>query len=158
MECSKHLSAGWIIRKVDEMKFVKTKRTQKYINMAFLWIMGAIFLLPLFWMISTSLKPDDQIMSVPAVWWPSPMKLSNYIEAVRAFPFVRYFFNTAFIAIAKVGGTLLTAALAGYAFAKLTWRGRDAIFFITIATMFIPGQVLLVPMYILFSKVGWINT
>jgi len=140
------------------MKFVKTKRSQGIVNMVFLWVMGAIFLLPLFWMISTSLKPDDQIMSSTAIWLPSPIKWSNYIEAVKAFPFVRYFFNTAFIAIAKVAGTLLTAAMAGYAFAKLTWRGRDAVFFVTIATMFIPGQVLLVPMYILFSKMGWINT
>lgn len=140
------------------MKLIKTKRAEGIIRIVFLSIMGVIFLIPLFWMISTSLKPDDQLMTSPAVWWPSPLKWSNFSEAVRAFPFVRYFFNTAFISVAKVAGTLLTAAMAGYAFAKLTWRGRDQVFFITIATMFIPGQVLLVPMYIIFSKMGWINT
>ncbi len=140
------------------MQLVKTKRAEERVNMVFLWIMGAVFLLPLFWMISTSLKPDDQIMTSPVIWWPSPLKWSNYLEAVKAFPFGRYFFNTAFIAVSKVLGTLLTAAMAGYAFAKLAWRGRDKIFYITIATMFIPTQVLLVPTYILFSKLGWINT
>ena len=140
------------------MRLLKTMHNRKILNVVFLWIMGAIFLLPLFWMISTSLKPDDQIMSSPAVWWPSPVKWSNYIDAVKAFPFLRYFLNTAFIAIIKVFGTLLTSAMAGYAFAKLTWKGRNAVFLITIATMFIPGQVLLVPMYIFFSKLGWINT
>lgn len=126
--------------------------------MILLWAIGIVFLIPLFWMISTSLKPDEQIMSAQLIWLPNPIEWKNYIEAVQAFPFVRYFFNSTFLAVTKVIGTLFTAAMAGYAFAKLTWKGRDTIFFITIATMFIPGQVLLIPMYILFSKIGWVNT
>ena len=123
-----------------------------------LWGFGVIFLIPLFWMISTSLKPDTQVMAVPAVWIPRPPQFKNYISAVKAFPFLRYFFNTTLISSLKVFGTLLSAAMAGYALAKLRWKGRDTVFMVTIATMFIPGQVLLIPMYIIFSKMGWINT
>ena len=133
-------------------------RRAGFVRITVLWIAGAVFLFPLFWMISTSLKPTDQIMSAPPIWLPAPIRWRNYLEAIRAFPFVRYFLNSTVLAGLKVTGTLFTAAMAGYAFAKLSWCGRDRAFYVTVATMFIPGQVLLVPMYMLFSRIGWINT
>ena len=144
--------------KMTAKSLLKPLKGGSWIRNLVLIVCGIVFLIPLFWMISTSLKPDEQIMAIPAVWIPRPLQWKNYLLAVRAFPFVRYFLNTTFISVVKVAGTLLTAAMGGYAFAKLSWPGRDKIFVITIATMFIPAQVLLVPMYILFAKLGWINT
>ncbi len=134
------------------------RRILKTANIIFLSGAGLVFLIPLFWMLTTSLKTDSQFMSVPIVWIPKPFVWTNYIDAVKAFPFLRYFWNTAFISILKVLGTILTAALAAYAFTKLKWKGRDTIFYITVATMFLPLQVLVVPTYLIFSKLGWINT
>ena len=117
-------------------------RRAGFVRITVLWIAGAVFLFPLFWMISTSLKPTDQIMSAPPIWLPSPIRWRNYLEAIRAFPFVRYFLNSTVLAGLKVTGTLFTAAMAGYAFAKLSWCGRDRAFYVTVATMFIPDELL----------------
>ncbi len=134
------------------------KRVIRILNIVFLSGMGIIFLIPLFWMITTSLKTDIQFMAAPPVWIPKPVVWTNYIESIKAFPFLRYFWNTSFISILRVTGTLLTSALGAYAFAKLKWKGRDAIFYITVATMFLPLQVLIVPTYLIFAKLGWVNT
>jgi len=76
----------------------------------------------------------------------------------KGIPFFRYFWNTSFLAILNVVGTLFSASLVAYSFSKLRWKGRNQLFYITIATMFIPSQVLIIPTYLLFSKLGWVNT
>lgn len=118
--------------------------------------LGILFLIPLFWMISTSLKPDEETMIIK--WIPSRLEWRNYVEAVRAFPFFKYLRNTVFLTVVNTIGTILTGSLVAYGFAKLRWKGRRALFSITIATMFIPGQVLIIPVYIMYSKLGWVNT
>ncbi|WP_110990894.1 MULTISPECIES: carbohydrate ABC transporter permease [unclassified Mesotoga] len=119
---------------------------------------SVVYLIPLFWMVSTSLKPDSQIMSIPMQWFPRPPQWGNYGKAIESFPFFRYFFNTVFLTVMNVLGNTVTASLVAYSFSKLQWRGRNLLFYITIATMFIPGQVLIIPVYILFTQLGWINT
>jgi len=117
---------------------------------------AVIFLIPLFWMMSTSLKPDEETMIIR--WIPSRLEWQNYVRAVRAFPFFRYLRNTVFLTVVNTVGTVLTGSLVAYGFAKLRWKGRKALFLVTIATMFIPGQVLIIPVYIMYSKIGWVNT
>ncbi|WP_084251395.1 carbohydrate ABC transporter permease [Kosmotoga arenicorallina] len=117
-----------------------------------------MYLIPLFWMISTSLKPNEQVMSIPMKWFPNPPQWKNYVDAVKSFPFLRYAGNTLFLTAMNVIGNMFTASLVAYSFSKLRWRGRDTLFYITIATMFIPGQVLIIPIYILFTHLGWVNT
>jgi len=109
-------------------------------------------------MISTSLKPEPQVMTVPVQWFPKPIQWKNYLEAVKAFPFFRYFSNTLLLTILNVTGALFSASLVAYSFSKLHWKGRDILFYITIATMFIPTQILIIPTYLLFSELGWVNT
>ena len=136
----------------------KVKLTRKLFLYGILILFSIIFLIPLFWMISTSLKPESQVMSVPVQWLPKPPQWRNYLDAVQSFPFFRYFSNTLLLTVLNVVGTLFSASLAAYGFSKLNWRGRDQLFYITIATMFIPSQVLIIPTYLLFTQLGWVNT
>jgi multiple sugar transport system permease protein len=132
------------------------KRMRKVIVYAFLTGFAVLFLIPLFWMVSTSFKPDEEVMIVK--WIPSRLEWQNYVKAVRAFPFFKYLRNTVFLTVVNTIGTVLTGSLVAYGFAKLRWKGRKALFLVTIATMFIPGQVLIIPVYIMYSKIGWVNT
>jgi multiple sugar transport system permease protein len=136
----------------------KTNTIRSFTIYGVLGFFSIVYLVPLFWMVSTSLKPDTQIMSIPMRWLPDPPQWSNYSEAVKSFPFFRYTANTVFITLMNVLGNTLTASLVAYSFSKLQWKGRNLLFYITIATMFIPGQVLIIPVYIIFTQLGWVNT
>lgn len=120
--------------------------------------LGVVFLLPLFWMISTSLKPPRQIFVFPPVWIPHPLMWSTYLEALNFVPFFLYLKNTLTICISTVIGVLLSCSLVAYGFSRVQWPERNIVFIILLATMMIPYQVTLIPMYIVFNKLGWINT
>lgn len=119
---------------------------------------GILFVIPFFWMVSSSLKTEAQIYILPVQWIPHPFEWSNYPAAWNDVPFARYFLNTAIITFANLVGTIFSCSLAAYAFARLRFKGRDALFFITLMTMMLPGQVTLVPQFIFFRQLNWINT
>jgi multiple sugar transport system permease protein len=122
-----------------------------------LLVAGTIaFGIPLFWMVSTSLKPDSELFG--GALWPRTAMWSNYARAVESFPFVRYGANTLFLTGVNIVGTVISAAMAGYAFSRLRWPGRDAIFLVLLATMMIPPQVTMIPVFLLFRWLGWYNT
>lgn len=120
--------------------------------------LGALFFLPFVFMVSTSLKAERQIFVYPPIWIPNPVIWRNYTDVFDYAPFLRYLMNTLLIVAAHVVGTVLTCSLAGYAFARLRAPGRDLIFMIMIGTMMVPWMVTLIPVYILFAKLQWINT
>jgi multiple sugar transport system permease protein len=114
--------------------------------------LGAVtMILPFLWMLSTSLKPESQIFRFPPVWIPSQWQWSNYTEAMEAAPFGRYFLNTAIFATAVTISNLLFCSMAAYAFARLHFRGRDLLFILVLGTMMIPGQVTMVPVFIMLK-------
>jgi len=121
-------------------------------------ILAFVMLLPLFWMISTSLKPNEQVYLIPPKWIPNPIMWSNYPRAFSFAPFGLFIKNSIIITAICVVGVVFSSSLAGYSFAKLRWPGRDIIFFILLGTMMLPGQVTMIPIFILFKKLGWINT
>jgi ABC-type glycerol-3-phosphate transport system permease component len=121
-------------------------------------VVAFIMLLPFFWMVSTSLKPNEQVYLIPPKWVPNPIVWSNYPRAFSFAPFGLYIKNSLIIAIVCVVGVVFSSSLAGYSFAKLRWPGRDITFFILLSTMMLPGQVTMIPIFILFKKFGWINT
>lgn len=123
---------------------------------AILAVAGVTFLVPLLWMLSTSLKADEAIFQ-PS-WLPRPPRWENYALALRAIPFVRYAANTLLITAINIAGAVLTAAMVGYAFARLRWPGRDALFIVLLGTMMIPPQVTMIPIFMLFRELGWYNT
>ncbi len=124
-----------------------------------LLIIGSIsFLFPLLWMVSTALKPTSQIYAYPPVWWPSPLDWANFREAINFFPFWLYFRNSAIVTVLVVIGSVYSAAFVAYGFSKLNWKGRDWLFFFVLATLMIPAQVLMIPQYVIFTRIGWVDT
>ncbi|TLS48714.1 carbohydrate ABC transporter permease [Paenibacillus antri] len=119
---------------------------------------SALFLLPFFWMISTSLKDEAGLFSLPPAWIPSTVKWSNYAAAVQSFPFLRYAWNTTFLTAVSMFGSVLSSSLVAYAFARLRFPGRSFWFILLLATMMLPSQVTMIPLFILFKQLGWIDT
>jgi multiple sugar transport system permease protein len=119
---------------------------------------AAIFALPLYWLLVTSLKALDEVFADPLVWWPRELVWSNYPAALQQFPFWRYLANTITIAVPVAFGTMFSSAFVAYAFSRLRWRGRDAVFYLILGTLMIPTWVTLVPLYILFNRMGWLDT
>lgn len=113
---------------------------------------------PFFWMIATSLKTSENVMKMPPQWIPNPVTLENYVGAFEKQPLVASMVNSLLIAMANVFGTLLFAAMAGFAFAKIPFRGKKVLFGGLLATLMIPSQVALIPMYVFYSKIGWVDT
>ena len=120
--------------------------------------LAVIFSGPLLWMLSTSLKTDPQVYSVPPVWIPNPVRLVNYPEALSSRPFGVYTYNTMRYALGAVAGALLSNTLVSYGFARIRWPGRNVFFIICLATMMIPFQVRMIPLYLTFKNLGWLNT
>jgi len=123
-----------------------------------LYLMGLAFLVPFLWMISSSLKPTYQIFAIPPQWIPRPARWQNYVEALTYVPFGRYTLNTLLIAASSIVGHLLSCTVIAYGFARLRAPGRDALFVVLLATMMLPYPVTMVPLYVLFHRLGWINT
>ncbi|SEO67548.1 carbohydrate ABC transporter permease [Paenibacillus sp. OV219] len=121
-------------------------------------VISIFFVFPLLWLLSTSLKTDLQVFVVPPELIPKPFLWKNYINLWIYFPYFLFLKNTVLVVVLSVSGVLLTAPLVGYAFARLRWPGRDFFFLVLLGTMMLPSQVTLIPLYLLFSKLGWVNT
>lgn len=116
------------------------------------------FLAPFVLMVSTSLKTEDRIFTETIEWIPNPIRWQNYIEALQSFPFLLYLRNTLFVCALVVVGTVLSSALPAYGFARLRWKGRDVLFLIMLATIMLPAQVTMLPVFVMFRTIGWTGT
>lgn len=137
------------------------KKTERAINIVVLVILiagSALMLLPFVWMLSTSLKHPSEIFAYPIQWIPKQLRFENYIEALTALPFPRFFFNSFFVAVTVTVFDLLTSSLAGFAFARLRFKGRDALFVLYLVTLMIPSQVTLIPSFIIIRALGWYDS
>jgi len=124
-----------------------------------LLIIGALIMAgPFIWMIITSLKDTSQAFSSPPSFLPNPIVWSNYPNSLQAMPFGEAYFNSIYIAIIVVVVDLLTSAMAGYAFARIRFPGRDSIFVLFLATLMIPFQLTIIPLFIIMQKLNWIDT
>ncbi len=122
-------------------------------------VVGAIsFLFPFMWMVSTSLKTDQDVFTWPPRLVPQPVRFQNYVDAWNSAPYARFFFNSAFIALAVTLANLFFSSLAGYAFAKYKFPGRQWIFIALLCTMMIPFQVTMIPVFVILSKLHWVDT
>jgi len=120
--------------------------------------MAVLFVFPMLWMISTSLKPIEQTMAFPPRWIPDPFQWKNYSDAVHYIPFLQYTINTLIVCFLGMIGAVMSNAVVAYSFARLQWPGRDVLFGFTLATMMIPFPVVMVPLYSVFRELGWIGT
>ena len=121
-------------------------------------ILSALLLVPLWWMLVTAVKADHELVAFPPTLWPQQWKWINFSIAVSSVPFFMYLRNTVIITFFTVLGAVISNPLIAYGFSRVDWPGRDKLFLIVLATVFIPFPVLLVPLFDLFSRVGWINT
>jgi len=112
---------------------------------------------PFIWMVRTSFMLPTEALHFPPIWFTSHLTFKNYVGALTVQPFARYILNSLFIALAITVGQLLTASLGAYAFARLRFPGRDKLFLLYLATMMIPSQITLVPLFVLVARVGWID-
>jgi multiple sugar transport system permease protein len=113
---------------------------------------------PFLWMLSTSLKSQGAAVAYPPQWIPDPIQWHNYIDVVQSFPFALFAFNSVKISLLGTLGQLLSTSLAAYAFARMNFPGRQTIFFLLLATLMIPGHVTMIPTFLLFNWLGWVNT
>ncbi len=120
---------------------------------------GSLLILsPLWWMFATSLKTMGEVMSYPPSFFPESWEWANYIRAWQAAPFTTYTINTITITTLVVIGSVLANSFIAYGFAKIPFRGKGIWFAIVLSTMMIPGFVTLIPQYVLFANLGWVNT
>ena len=131
---------------------------QKSIIYLFLLIFAMGFLLPFFFLLTGSFKTSSELFSVPFRWFPKRITLENYQQVFTKIPFFRYLKNTVIIVVLNIIGALASNSLIAYGFSRLRWPGRDKIFIIVIATMILPYQVTLIPLYLMYTKIGWIGT
>lgn len=124
-----------------------------------LCVIGIVMMYPLAWLVSSSVKPNSLIFKDLSLW-PAQWNLSNYADGWNALeqPFSLYLVNSAVIVVLSIIGNLLSCSLAAYGFARLDFGGRKLFFVLMLGTMMLPGHVLLVPQYIMFSKLDWLNT
>ncbi len=125
---------------------------------ALMLFLAALFLLPLIWMIGASLKEEAKILTIPPTLFPRVPQWHNYADMWRANIFSTLLFNSTKLALLNVGGVLLFSSLAGYGFARLQFAGRDLAFSLLLSTIMIPGIVTLIPQFIIFRNIGWIDT
>ena len=140
--------------------FSKRGRDLLYrIPLYLLIVLGAfVFFVPFYWMVRTAIMPAWQIYKFPPEWIPAELHLETFKTPFKVYPFEKWFLNTVIIAGACTVGTAFSSACVGFSFARLRTPGRDVLFVIVLATMMLPQQVRLIPAYLLYSKLGWVNT
>lgn len=125
----------------------------------FLLILTAITMIfPFYWMVATSLKTEARVFAFPPEWIPSPPVLDSYRYLFTELPFATYVFNSMKISFLWTLGVVISSSLAAYAFARIRFRGRETLFLITLAALMIPGQITMIPVYIIMSRIGWVDT
>lgn len=126
-----------------------------YILLAFI---AFLTLLPIIWMILSSFKSQNEVLHFPPTWLPEVWHFDNYLQAINFAPFGQYLVNTVFIAVTVTVIVVTTSAMAAYAFARLKFKGRDLLFLVYLGTLMVPGQVTIIPLFILMRNLGWIDT
>lgn len=120
--------------------------------------LATAFALPLYWTLVTALKARSELYTWPPVWWPAAPRWQNFAEAWAAQPFGRFLWNSVLVGALSTAGQMLSSALVAYGFARFDFRGRNALFMLMLASMMIPWDVTMIPLYMQFNALGWINT
>ena len=138
------------------MKFNKV--TYSLLGHGMLMGIGLLFLVPFFWLVSTSFKSDQEIFTRELRWVPKVWRWENYKEAIEYIPFLRYLSNTLLICFANVVGAVVSCSLVAYGFSRIRWFGRDFLFIVLLSTMMLSGLVTMIPVFRIFRALGWIGT
>lgn len=136
---------------------------RQFIVYSLLAILALLFLLPFYWMVNTALKPVEQVFSLPPTWYPQPVRWANFVEAMimpyeSSPPVYIYAINTSLITFNGVVATVLSSAMVAYAFARLEFPGKNVLFLIILSTLMIPFAVVMVPQFIIWKNLNWLDT
>jgi multiple sugar transport system permease protein len=134
------------------------RRASRLLLYSVMTLLGIIFMFPWFWTLGTSFKKPSEVYIFPPLWLPSTLRVQNYIEVFDTVPFARWYLNSTIVVILFTLGVVVSATLVSYSFARFRWPGRDVLFAITLGTMMLPAEVTLIPRYILFKQLHWLNT
>jgi len=141
---------------------VSSARKQYLLGRAVLYLIAisaaTIFMIPFVWTLLSSLKTAGELYTFPPTWLPKVPQPLNYAEVFRRVTFGLWMWNSTWVALVATFGSVLSAAVVGYAFARFRFPGRNLLFMITLSTMMLPVEVTLIPLYLIFSKVGWLDT
>ena len=136
----------------------KAGRIESSVRHGVLMVLALVFTTPFIWLLSTSLKTNEQIVQSSPDWIPRPATLQNFLNAFHTVPLLEYGKNTLIVTLFSVLGALCSNTLVAYGFSRIQWRSREFFFIITLATLMLPFQVTMVPLFIMFSKLHWTNT
>jgi multiple sugar transport system permease protein len=145
-------------RKSGYSRYAAAKVAQKLALYVLMTAICIVLLFPTIWMISTSLKPAGRVFEYPPRLIPDPITWQNYPDAINKFPFWLYLRNTVIITGIATFGIVLTSSLVAFGFARRRFPEREALFVVLLATIMLPGIVTLIPTFVLFSSLGWVNT
>jgi len=124
----------------------------------FVVLLAVAFLFPFFWMLSNAVRSNSEVLAVPPRLLPSEWQWNNFIDALSFLPFGRFFLNSIAVSLAITLITLIVSSLAGYAFARIRFPGRDSLFLLYLSTLMVPQAVIVIPLFLLMSRLGWVNT
>lgn len=141
------------------LAFSRSARTKALLKHAILIVTGGVMIYPLLWMVVSSLRANELIFREPGLWLNS-LEMANYADGWSALthPFGHYMINSAVVVLGSILGNLISCSMAAYAFARLQFTGQKIFFGIMLLTIMLPFHVVIVPQYILFSQIGWVNT
>jgi multiple sugar transport system permease protein len=142
----------------DRIAHVFSNTVLKAITYILLIAGSCLFAFPFFWMFTTSFKPAVDLYVWPPKWIPDPWVLENYIDAWTWVPFGRFMINSAVYSALAMIGQFFSCSLVAFGFARMRFWGRNALFMVLLSTMMLPGHVTMIPLYILFRDLGWLNT
>lgn len=145
-------------KEMQNKKQRKAPGLEVVILYAFLIVLAILFILPIFYLFMGSFKAESELFRVPFKWLPDRFQLGNYVNMFQSIPFFHYLKNTMIIVVCNIVGSLLSCSLVAYGFSRLRWPGRDKVFILVLVTMILPYQVTLVPLFLMFTKMGWIGT
>lgn len=160
---NKPFASGTSVSASSAIPWWKRKQTRRVIQAIVVYallIPGAcLFILPLIWMLSTALKTTKEIFIYPPQWFPVVPQWQNFYDGwFKYLPFNTFLFNSTFITVTNIMGNLLSCCLAAYGFSRLRAKGRNFLFALVLSTMLLPNEVLIIPQYVMFTRLGWNNT
>ena len=140
----------------------RSRRTRRVVNAVIVYLVltcgAVVFLIPFFWQLTSALKTNAQIFVYPIEWVPKPWVFDNFPQVWRVLPFGLFFRNTVFVTACVITARLLVNTVVAYGFARKEFWGRNVLFMILLGTMMIPYQVTMIPLFIIFRSLKWINT
>ncbi len=150
------LGGGMQVNQIQSNRLYKI--ASKFITHSILFLATIGIGMPFVWMLITAIKSPQEVSIFPPIWWPEVVRWDNFVTAWQTAPFGRFYINSIVTAAAGVLFGLITSSFAAYAFARIRFRYRDFFFLLMLAAMMIPGQIALIPNYVILAKLKWINT